>query len=109
MKKVGKKPRRWMMVYSFCLVNTMILTASDQKVVHGYIDRMNPAVILLEHVQGEIIVEENALPIGSKEGKWVNMKKINDSYEIMNINEDMTKERSNKIEKLHEKLRSNKF
>lgn len=72
--------------------------------IYGYIERMNPAIILLEDIDEEIMIEKADLPRESTEGKWVDLMKSGNTYEVIRINENMTKEQEQKAKQLRKKL-----
>lgn len=89
-----------MIVLYFCLA----MVGSNPQIVHGYIDRMNPAIILLEILDEEIIVDVEKMPEGSAEGKWVDVIIKHGEYEVVRVNEGFTAEKEAKMMKLQKKL-----
>ena len=101
MKKRIRDYMKLMIVLYFCLA----MFGSAPKIVPGYIDRMNPAIILLEILDEEIIVDVEKMPEGSAEGKWVDVI-INKhgEYEVVRVDEGFTAQKEAKMMKLQKKL-----
>lgn len=73
--------------------------------VHGYIDRINPAVILLESRQEQWTVADDSLPPNSNEGMWVDVAINRCGYEVLTINKKKTALEHKKTRQLQDKLR----
>lgn len=76
----------------------------------GVIDRIeeNVATIIIEDIKEELIVPVGKLPIGSEEGTWLNIEKIEHNYTVININEEKTDMMKQQSEQLMNKLKSRK-
>jgi len=95
------------LIILYCFVITCFTsTMSNTPIIeHGYIDRMHPAVILLEVSQEEWVIADEKMPKNSKEGMWVDVDVY--AHEVLAINEEKTKKERRKIQQLQEKLRKN--
>src|SRR5690625_1492303 len=60
-------------LYSCCFICLRTETINTPFIVHGYIDRMNPTVILLEERQEQLILADDEMPYESEEGMWVDI------------------------------------
>lgn len=89
-----------MIVLYFCIA----MFRSNPQIVHGYIDRMNPAIILLEILDEEIAVDVEKMPEESAEGKWVDVITKHGEYEVVRVNEGFTAQKEAKMMKLQKKL-----
>lgn len=89
-----------LILFCFCLV--MLGTAP--KIVLGYIDRMNPAIILLDGLDKEIVVAVEAMPDGSAEGVWVDIEVGRDEDEVIRVNKELTLQKEAKAMNLQRKL-----
>lgn len=90
-------------LYSFCLISVHASTTLEQEIIHGYIDRMEPAIILLDAFDEEIIVEDKDMPSASREGKWVDIVRNHHTYKIIRVNEKVTNKKARKINRIKEK------
>jgi len=93
------------LIILYCFVITCFTsTKSNTPIIeHGYIDRIHPAVILLDVSEKEWIVADEKMPEGSQEGMWVDV--YVQAHEVLIINEEKTKKERNKMQKLQEKLK----
>src|SRR5699024_8466410 len=89
-----------MLVLYFCLA----MFGSTPKIVPGYIDRMNPAIILLEILDEEIAVDVEKMLDDSAEGKWVDVITKHGEYEVVRVNEGFTAQKEAEVMKLQKKL-----
>lgn len=75
----------------------------------GYLDRIEDnkrAVILVEELGKEYIINVARLPDGSKEGTWFDLTIEDDQIIKLVINEEMKKEMENKINNIMDELRN---
>lgn len=90
----------------FCSVLFLRSTvAFDSPIVLGYIDRLDPPIILIEDLDTALIFAEHALPPGSDEGVWVNLQLTEDGYVILQINHEQTVAAQKRTKELHDQLR----
>lgn len=92
------------MIYSFCIICFRSATIQTPVIVYGYIDRMNPAVILIESHQEQLIVADDEMPFGSKEGMWVDVAIHHQSYQVLAINLHKTSKEQMKVDQLQRQL-----
>src|SRR5690625_7947044 len=97
------------MLYSFCILCFRSTTIQTPIIVHGYIDRMNPAVILIESHQEQLIVADDEMPFGSKEGMWVDVAVHYQSYQVLAINPHKTNKEQIKVNLLQRKLQKQSY
>lgn len=75
----------------------------------GVIDRIEDdwlAVIMVEDIGEEYVIDKKELPNGAEEGSWLRLK-INESEIVyMELNEELTKNRKKKMKSLREKLKN---
>ena len=100
MKKRIRDYMKLMIVLYFCIA----MVGSNPQIVHGYIDRMNPAIILLEILDEEIAVDVEKMPEESAEGKWVDVITKHGEYEVVRVNEGFTVQKEAEVMKLQKKL-----
>ncbi|WP_019414768.1 DUF3006 domain-containing protein [Paenisporosarcina sp. TG20] len=82
----------------------------------GVLDRIEEgkhAVILVDEVGKEFIIQVNDLPEGSKVGMWFDVEIINNDLSKISINmketTNLNEEITNKVNKLKEKGRGSRF
>lgn len=74
----------------------------------GYLDRIEDnkhAVILVEDLKKEYIIDVDRLPSNSKEGVWFDLTIEGDRIIELVINEEMKKEMEHKINDIMQKLK----
>lgn len=77
--------------------------------MRGVIDRMtdqNKAVILIESTKEELVISQDELPQGAQAQDWVILKREAETYKVIAIDEQQTKQQAEKIQSLQEKLRA---
>lgn len=75
----------------------------------GYLDRIEDnkhAVILVEELGKEYIIDVARLPNNSKEGTWFHLEIVNDEIVEITIDEAMKEEMEKKISNIMDKLRN---
>ena len=75
----------------------------------GYIDRLDPPIILIEETKEELQYYPNALPPGSEEGVWVDLMKIGKNYYVVKVNQEKTTSAKLRTETLHQEMRNQLF
>jgi len=100
LKKRIRVYAKWMILFCFCLV----MFGSNPQMIHGYIDRMNPAIILLEVLDEEMVIEVEEMPKGCAEGMWIDVIIAYDGYQIIGVNEGLTLQKKAEAVELQRKL-----
>ncbi len=95
----------WFILYSCCLICLRTETINTPVIIHGYIDRMNPTVILLEERQEQLILANDEMPYESQEGMWVDVAIHKDYYEVLAVNINKTSQEQMKVRQLQKQLR----
>ncbi|MFB4168472.1 DUF3006 family protein [Virgibacillus sp. JSM 102003] len=75
----------------------------------GILDRFedsNKAVILMEETKEEVVIPVEQLPEGSSKNTYFNMKKVDDKYQIVSIDEATTQKEAETSSDLMAKLRA---
>ena len=80
------------------------MVGSNPEIIHGYIDRMNPAIILLEDLHEEMVIEVETMPEDAAEGMWVDVTIVHGEYEIIRVNDVVTSQKEAEIMKLQKKI-----
>lgn len=78
--------------------------------LYGVLDRIEDglATILVNEKQKEFVISEEKLPKKSKEGTWFILEKTNDTYKIVQIDEEKTKEEMTQTTRLMNQLKARK-
>jgi|SRR5690625_311480 len=95
-------------LYSCCFICLRTETINTPFIVHGYIDRMNPTVILLEERQEQLILADDEMPYECQEGMWVDVAILKDNYEVLAVNIDKTSKEQMKVRQLQNQLRKHR-
>ncbi|MFL2099527.1 DUF3006 domain-containing protein [Desemzia sp. FAM 23991] len=74
----------------------------------GILDRFeeDKAVLLVEQLNKEWIVEVDRLPAGSKKGTWFTLDISGDEISSISVDQQLTEEKSQKINDLMQSIRS---
>lgn len=91
---------KWIILICVCFV----MVGSNPEIIHGYIDRMNPAIILLEDLHEEMVIEVETMPEDAAEGMWVDVTIVHGEYEIIRVNDVVTSQKEAEIMKLQKKI-----
>lgn len=78
--------------------------------LYGVLDRIEDekAVIIIEELKKEYIINHDELPKNSKIGSWYILKEIEDNIEIIGISDEKTSAQEEKVTSLMDKLTKNK-
>lgn len=75
----------------------------------GVLDRIEDgkkAVILIEHINHELVISVDELPKGTQVDTWLNIEKVDGDYQIHSIAEETTVSQQEKTAHLMKKLRA---
>lgn len=96
-------------IYLTALFILFFCIGSSTKVVThiGVLDRIenDKAIMLLETINQIVIVPKDSLPVGSQENMWFNIERVGQTYKVIAINDEITKEYQKKSTHLMNKLR----
>lgn len=79
--------------------------------MRGYLDRIEDndnAVILIEAKNTEIILPLGELPTGSTEKTWLHLEQENDTFKVISIDYETTRQKAQQATDIMEKLRKRK-
>ena len=76
--------------------------------VKGMLDRFegNKAVLLVEELNKEWIIERDQLPTGSKKGNWFTLEISGDKISSISMDHQLTEKKSQKVDDLMQTIRS---
>lgn len=66
----------------------------------------NQAVVLVEEINKEWIIEQDKLPAGSKEGDWFTLEINGDEIDSITKNPQLTEQKSQMVDDLMQSIRS---
>lgn len=92
-------------LFLICCTFTLQSETIGPIIVSGYIDQLDPAVILIEELADEIILSNKELPPKSKVGMWVDLQVTKNSYVVLHVNQAKTSTTETRVKKLQRQLR----
>lgn len=96
-------------IYLIALFILFFCIGSSTKVVTyiGVLDRIEDdrAIILLETINQMIVIPRESLPVGSQENMWFNIDRVGQTYKVIAINDEVTREYQKESTHLMNKLR----